>query len=155
MNPEDFLKLLEINLAKIDKLDVNAKILSDNKITVREGNNIYNITTNIHINITQEQIEKEISESIPQVKSQLLNTFQSNPNLVNQIGLVVPQADLASYLQGTVSANASLATINPQQPTFILEPKTFEQSHKVDFVQDEKGNFKTTTLEDLLSGKTK
>lgn len=163
MNPEDFLKLIKLQLAEIDNLNIDAKILSDNQTSVKfqykEGNKIFNIHNTFNFygsnNQNEKDLEKTANNNIPLVKQQLINSFENHPQILNQIGLGVPPTSLASYLQGTVSANASLATINPHQPMFIPEPKTFEQSHKIDFEPDEKGNFKSTTLLDLLSGKTK
>ncbi|OGY24954.1 MAG: hypothetical protein A2Y57_02415 [Candidatus Woykebacteria bacterium RBG_13_40_7b] len=143
MNPEDLLKFFELTLAKIEVKNLSVKVLSDNKIIIKEGNNTFNINVTNIFQFSEDQFRKKFPSEFELAKQRIGGIIENDPKVSSEISHGIPTQSLASYLQGTVSANATLSALNPNQGTLIPEPGTFEQTHRIDFEQDENGEFRT------------
>lgn len=136
------LKLVDV---KVD----DVKILSDNKVVYKAGDKTFNVTVNYNINLNTQELKEKANASVPEVKDKIEDVFEANQQLVSRISQL-PPISLKNYLGGTVSANASLASINPNQPAIVPDPGAFAGLQDINFEQTSTGQFKTTIVEDLL-----
>lgn len=151
----DIKEALETVAKNFRLAEADVKVLSDNKLSVEyqtESNKyIFNYTTNINVNLLDPaSFQKLFKENLVEAVKNLATVLAGNPNLVTETTKKVEQSKLAEYMAGSVAASASLATIVPSQPVILPEPFTFEQTHKIEFEQNNQGTFSPTNLKDLL-----